>query len=260
MKRKVFLTGLLAIIAILWLSGCETNVNDSHDTGYKPVPPQGLLAVAQDRQVYLTWYKNYETSISGYNIYVSNAFNGKYTKIGFTSSNEFYDKGVTNGTTYYYAVTAYDISGYESDFSTDNSFATPRPELFNVTIYDYKTNPGVGGYNLAANTIVPYNDKNCDIYFENYNGIYYMNVLTDSDIQDMGYTGNFDEIIKSPSKGWSPTKDVQLIVGHTYVVWTFDNHFAKFRVTDIQNDRVKFDCSFQLQVNNPYLKRTNIKH
>jgi hypothetical protein len=248
-KKMIFI-----LILVIPLIGCGNDINVANDN-IIPVPPQGLIAVAQDRQVYLSWYKNYETDVVGYNIYVSNSYRGKYTKIGFTSKTEFYDKSVTNGVTYYYAVTAYDHDGNESDFSIDESFATPRPEVFNVTIYDYKTNPTKAGYAFGSNAIVAYNSNSADIYFENSNGIYYIVVYKDSDIQDMGYTSGFDEIFKSPTKGWSPTKDVQAIVGHTYVIWTYDNHYAKIRVAEINPDRIVFDCSFQLQTGNPYLKR-----
>ena len=82
-----------------------------------------------------------------------------------------------------------------------------------------------------------------------------MDVWDDSDIQDMGYTTSLDEIQVAPESGWSPTKDVRLISGHTYVVWTWDDHFAKFRVSSISPQRVVFDWAYQLRGGNPFLKR-----
>jgi hypothetical protein len=253
MYKKIAIMVLFSIFVI----GCEDKITDN--SALSPVPPQGLIAIAQDKQVYLTWNYNYESDVSGYNIWVSDSYKGRYTKIGFTSKNEFYDKGVKNGSTYYYAVSAYNYDNYESDFSTAEVFATPRPEVFNVTIYDFRTNPSRAGYTFGSNAVVAYNSTAADIYFENSNNVYYMVVFKDSDIQDMGYTSFFDDIYKSPVKGWSPTKDVQVITGHTYVVWTYDNHYAKFRVVNVYPDRVVFDCAFQLQTGNPYLKRSEDK-
>jgi hypothetical protein len=253
MFKKIIIIFAISILII----GCDNKIVD---TNTKPVPPQGVAAIAQNNQVYLSWYQNYESNVAGYNVYVSESSQGKFSKIGFTSKTEFLDQGAKNSVTYYYAVTAYNTDGFESNLSLDNAFATPRPEVFSVTLYDYKTNPNRAGYRLGSNAILAFDNTGTDIYFENTNSIYYMNVFKDSDIQDMGYTATFDEIAKSPTKGWSPTKDVQVISGHTYVVWTYDNHYAKFRVTSIYSDRVIFDCSFQLQSGNPYLKRSETKN
>ena len=82
-----------------------------------------------------------------------------------------------------------------------------------------------------------------------------MNVYTDTDIQDLGYTHSLLDIKVAPASGWSPTHDVRLYVGHTYVVWTHDDHYAKFRVTSLSPSRVVFDWAYQLQESNPMLKR-----
>lgn len=254
---------LIKIVALLFFSGllfisCNDNSNDPN-ISIVPVPPQGLRAIAMNNKVYLYWNHNYEASVIGYNIMVSNSYNGRYQKIGFTNKNEFYDTGAANGTTYYYAVTAYDNYGNESELSLENVSATPRPEIFGLTLRNYLTDPLGAGYILNSNQIVAYNHQSADFYYEYYNNLPYMNVFKDSDIQDMGYTEDFDEIVKSPTKGWSPTKDVVLIVGHTYTVWTWDDHFAKFRVKEIYPDRVVIDCSYQLQKNNPQVKRNKIE-
>jgi hypothetical protein len=81
-----------------------------------------------------------------------------------------------------------------------------------------------------------------------------MDVWDDTDIQDMGYTTGLDDILIAPADGWSPTKDVRLIKGHTYIVWTWDDHYAKFRVYDITADHVILDWAYQLVAKNPNLK------
>jgi hypothetical protein len=54
-------------------------------------------------------------------------------------------------------------------------------------------------------------------------------------------------------------------VGHCYVVWTRDDHYAKFRVTDIQPaaggvpDRVVFDWAYQVDPGNRELRASRVK-
>ena len=102
------------------------------------------------------------------------------------------------------------------------------------------------------------------MFFENYNGTFYLNVwATDSDLQDMGPTQDIWDISYAPTGGWVPVqqgenvKYTQAIVGHTYVIWTWDNHFAKVRIKNITNERMVFDWAYQLVEGNRELKRGN---
>ncbi|MEO0156993.1 MAG: hypothetical protein ABIL07_07755, partial [candidate division WOR-3 bacterium] len=70
-----------------------------------------------------------------------------------------------------------------------------------------------------------------------------------------GYTASFDEIGYAPDDGWSPTGIVEAIVGHTYVIWTWDNHFAKIRVASLKPGYVIFDWAYQVDPGNPELVR-----
>ena len=81
-----------------------------------------------------------------------------------------------------------------------------------------------------------------------------MKVRTDSDIQDIGPTNTLLDVRQAPAAGWSSTHDAILRVGHTYVVWTWDDHYAKFRVTGLSSGRVVFDWAYQTAVSNPMLR------
>ncbi|MCK7520207.1 MAG: hypothetical protein MZV64_22200 [Ignavibacteriales bacterium] len=74
-----------------------------------------------------------------------------------------------------------------------------------------------------------------DFFFENYQGTFYLDVWDDTDIQDMGPTNDIYDIPFAPTSGWSTTKDAIAIVGHTYVIWTWDNHFAKIQNFEYYN-------------------------
>ena len=244
----------IAAISVIALSGCH-HFGDHPEYG-PPSPPTGLSTQTGDNQIEIFWNPNPESDIAGYKVYVGASYQGKYQWLGTTSGTSFIDRGAVNGSTYYYAVTAFNTAGDESDLSRDVAYDIPRPEGYGVTLSDYRTVPLTAGYAFSSYAIVAYSDKTCDMWYEYYNGVSYMDVnTTDTDIQDMGPTSSILDINQAPASGWSPTHDVQLAVGHTYVVWTFDDHYAKFRVSAMSPGRVVFDWAYQLQKSNPLLKR-----
>jgi fibronectin type 3 domain-containing protein len=98
-----------------------------------PAPPTGPLATAGNSQVTLTW----NAAISGatYNLYRSTTSGAEQsgTKIAGVISG-YTDTGLSNGTTYYYVITAV-IAGVESSASAEVSAtpALPGPALQNLT-------------------------------------------------------------------------------------------------------------------------------
>lgn len=248
MNMKVF----LLVASVIFFAGCDADVFRSDLT--PPSAPRGTYTTTGDNLVELFWLDNPEPDVAGYNIFVSSSYHGTYRLIASTAQSRFIDYSARNGQTYYYAVSAYDFSGNESELSHDVTYDTPRPEGYDVFLNDYRTQPNFSGYDFSTYSIGPYDDLSSDVFFEHFNGSYYMDVWEDTDIQDMGYTSSLYEITSAPVDGWSPTKDVRLIVGHTYVVWTWDNHYAKFRVTSLSSSRVVFDWAYQLQEGNTRLK------
>jgi hypothetical protein len=229
-----------------------------------PSPPENVRSINGDERVDIYWDPNPERDVIGYNVYYSYSYDGKYKLIGNTSSTHFIDYDANNGVTYYYAVTAYNYDGIESDLSKDEVYNTPRPEGFNVSIFDYRTSPNNSGYSFAKNLIYSFNNKETDFFFENYNGVNYVDVWgDDADIQDMGRTNDIYDISTAPLTGWvtqkigENIKYAQAVVGHTYVIWTIDNHFAKIRIKSITNGRMVFDWAYQLVPGNIQLKIRN---
>ncbi|MDF7801630.1 carbohydrate-binding protein [Pontiellaceae bacterium B1224] len=103
-----------------------------------PAAPEGLAATAGDGTVSLDWADNTELDLTHYDVYRSTISGSGYLTVfsGQTTS-DYVDSGVTNGSTYYYVVTAIDVSSNESavsneDSATPLSFAEPAeilPEL-----------------------------------------------------------------------------------------------------------------------------------
>ncbi|NWF50605.1 MAG: hypothetical protein HXY49_08690 [Ignavibacteriaceae bacterium] len=251
MKKTILISMLF--ISAYFFQACD--VYDNYYADYDPPsPPGNVVVVNGNNRVDIYWDDNYERDLAGYNIYYSYSYDGKYTLIGSTTGNYFIDYEAANGTTYYYAVTAYDYNGNESDLSPDVAYATPRPEGFNQAIFDFRNFPNNSGYSFSDYSVVRYDDQRTDFFFENYNGTFYIDVWDDTDIQDMGSTNDIYDIPYAPVSGWSTTKDAIAKVGHTYVIWTWDNHFAKIRIKAITPDRMVFDWAYQLVEGNRELK------
>ena len=250
----------LAACALIALAGC-----DSHDTVVAPpqdtVPPaapQALYSVTGDGKVTLNWVKNTEPDLAGYRVYMGPAYVGPYNPITTTGTTTFVIGGLTNGTTSYFAVAAYDAAGNESDLSVENVYDTPRPAGTHVTLAPQANEPdAASGYDFAAHTVRLSADPATDVYFIVSGGTRLM-VVKDAvtDIQDAGYHV-LDDLDWAPDAGWSPTGTAELAVGHSYYVWTRTNHYAKFVVTALSDSQVKFDWAYQVDAGNPQLLKTH---
>jgi len=243
---------LIALLIIsLTFASCTVYVLDTTP----PAIPSGISTISLDNAVQIDWNANSESDFAGYNIWVSDQYDGSYSRIGSAQLPQFVDYGASNGVTYYYGITAYDYDGNESEMSRDVAYDTPRPEGYHVSLYDFVIYPASAGYDFSTYSIGQYNDEFSDVFFENANGLFYLNVWSDTDIQDMGYTQTLDDISVAPTGGWSPSGSAEAIIGHTYVIWTWDDHYAKVRVKDITASRVVFDWAYQTAPANPELSR-----
>lgn len=223
---------------------------------HPPAVPTGVHSVTGDHNVRLYWYPNCENDFEGYNVYRSCCPDGPYYVIASPHSACFTDFDVANGETYFYAVTAYDVHGNESDLSHETIFDTPRPEGYDVVLWDYHNFPRDAGFNFSEEMVQPYDLRTTDIYFEIFSstGVPYVNLGNpDTDIQDFGYIDDLDEIDYAPGKGWSSLGYVEAIEGHGYIIWTYDNHFAKFRLNSISDESTIMDWAYQVDPGNPEL-------
>jgi hypothetical protein len=253
---KKTLLSIAVFMNLLLLQSCSIN-DPNHHNNYDntpPAPPTGIQVINGDNRVDLSWSNNHEGDLAGYNIYYSTSYDGQYSLIGSSTTNYYIDESASNGVLNYYAVTAFDESGNESNLSKDVAYATPRPEGFNQAIFDYRKFPKTAGYSFSTYSVVAFDDSLTDFFFENYNGKFYLDVYTDSDILDAGPTNDIYDITFAPTSGWSPTKDTTATIGHTYIIWTWDNHYAKVRVSNITNERIVFDWAYQLVPGNTQLK------
>jgi hypothetical protein len=169
-----------------------------------------------------------------------------------------------NGTTYFYAVTAYDRSGNESELSVETVSDTPRPQGFDLVLYDYLgPSSDLSGYDFSTYLRWSYIEPNVDIvygYVDGLNVMYAWNPNPDwpsTDIQDAGYR-DLESADDAPPDGWTDDHLVILTAGHSYFVWTRDNHYAKFYVKQIGSGFVVLDWAYQTDAENPELAQRKL--
>lgn len=254
---KLLVLGLVTLVLV----GCEDNQLAIVD--FAPAAPQGVVSITGDNAVYIYWNGPYEKDIEEYLVYRSLSATTGYTIIGSRDavSNpnldlivyEFIDNTAVNGQTYYYAVASVDKAGQVSELSAETVYDTPRPEGTAV-ILDAAIDPSIAGYDLSARSNVAWNSGNADVYVDRVSGIYYLNVADAlTDIQDVGYTSSFDDVGYAPIDGWSEIGWVEIILGHTYIIWTRDLNYAKMRVESINPSSVGFRWAYQTDPDNPEL-------
>jgi hypothetical protein len=235
------------------LSGCYEEGVSPHNC-VQAVAPVGLYSVTGDGQVAVYWIPVEPENVSQFVVYRSTSSDGGFREIGHSNRDYFVDNTVSNGVTYYYAVSAIDPCGYETELSRETVYDTPRPEGFDARIYDSNgDNWPRSGWDLSLARSVPWNDVDADIYFiRTDGGDFLVAPNTETDIQDAGYA-NFDDVSWAPTSGWSPTGSVEVIPGHVYVVWTNTNNFAKVRARSLSEDYLVFDWAYQIDSGNPEL-------
>jgi len=120
----------VASLAGRCVTGGVVNAYDALNTGgggdiTPPAAPTGLTATAGNATVALDWANNTESDLAGYTVLRSTTSGGGYAALasGLTVS-AYTDNSVTNGTTYFYVVRAYDVTGNVSGNSSQAS-ATP---------------------------------------------------------------------------------------------------------------------------------------
>ncbi len=93
-----------------------------------PEPPQNLNGKLSQVGVILSWKRNSEPDLAGYNVYRSTISGSGYQKINYSliTGTKYIDKQIVKGKTYYYVVTAVNASGGESGYSNEVKVVTGK--------------------------------------------------------------------------------------------------------------------------------------
>src|SRR5208283_2675439 len=121
-ERVCALLAALAVGCTLACNGVSSTSNTGNNPqGTAPATPAGLTATADDKQANLAWSAS--TGATSYNVKRSTTHGGPYTQLASPTITSYADTGLTDGTTYYYVVSAVNATG-ESANSNEVS-ATP---------------------------------------------------------------------------------------------------------------------------------------
>jgi phosphatidylinositol-3-phosphatase len=103
----------------------QTSLSDLFKPAAPPPAPSGVSATAGNAQVTLAW--NVVSGASTYNVKRGAAAGGPYGTVATVSTNAYTDTGLTDGTTYYYVISAVNVAGEGPNSAEVN--ATPQPSL-----------------------------------------------------------------------------------------------------------------------------------
>jgi endo-1,4-beta-xylanase len=108
-----------------------------------PPAPTGVVATAGNAQVQLSW--NASTGATGYNVKRATTSGGPYTTVGAVTGTAFTNTALTNGTTYFYVVSATNSNGESANSS--QASATPTAPNFTLSANpsSLTINRGAGG-------------------------------------------------------------------------------------------------------------------
>ncbi len=265
--------GVLAAALVLSVAGCDDDDDDCICCGpdlTAPAAPRGLYSITGDGEVTLVWLANTESDLDNYGVWWSTAYDGEYHLLATVEPSgeydeEYVDAGASNGETCFYAVTALDEAGNESDLSREYVWDTPRPEGI-ATLTSTHAAPATAGFDFDDGNhfgrIVAWDALDADFYYEYVPETGESFLLTAHTefvlVQDMGHAGAFDEIGYAPGvgEGWSPTGVVEAIPGHIYAFRLLDDPlgmYAKVWLTSVQPNQVALHWAYQTQPGNQQL-------
>ncbi len=278
MKPRLPILTILAalVLSALFLLGCEEETRYI-TTPDVPAVPVGVYSVTGDGYVDVYWQSNNDGGVTdGYGVYRYVGTNGdvdEYELLGTVDASSsqveeysYRDNGLQNGTTYWYAVNAYNGYG-ESELSSQDAFDTPRPQgsaTLDLTSedamrlgWDFSQARSRDWQSVDAEVFFEY-DQNLDAFFlwANWDDVY---------VQSYGHTDDLRNVNwGEPGAGWNNVGWVQLVEGHAYLVAMgevdeddISEHYAAVRVTRLDNadQELSFQWAYQTDPFNPELKR-----
>ncbi|MBN2354603.1 hypothetical protein JXO59_00735 [candidate division KSB1 bacterium] len=295
MYKAIFIFALLPVIGLMFLSCDEAAsvLNPETIDKTKLVPPLGLHSVTGNQNISLFWYtSNYEDDLDGYFVYratgdYTNQSSDSSLSIAFTRVDSIpatapvdavmsrMITGLTNGTTYSFAIVAFADEGKKISYPSNVIKDTPRPDINSISLKSASTGQVTGddtqaGFDFNTFTVVEvpaagYTSANgADIINEAFDPGRGANIrawlagMNGGGLQDLGYMADLDGADVAPPQGYSAEgSSIAVLAGHVYAVKTGDNHYGKLIITNIggaPDYPIRFNAAFQTQQGNPNYK------
>jgi hypothetical protein len=122
-----------------------------------------------------------------------------------------------------------------------------------VVLEDLHRFPGLAGYDFSERRVRPFDNDDTDVFFEVWEGVPYLNVHEDSDIQYAGVVGSLDDIrleMITPT-GWAEGHYEEAILAGGYVIRLRDNTVIRLTVLNVAAGRVEFEWAYFEQHDHP---------
>jgi fibronectin type 3 domain-containing protein len=104
-----------------------------------PAAPTGLIATGGNAQVSLSWAAS--SGATSYHLKRSTTTGGPYTQVSAPTTTSFTDTGLTNGTTYFYVVSALNTVGESANSAQVSATPANTPVDVTITINPANTKP-----------------------------------------------------------------------------------------------------------------------
>jgi hypothetical protein len=270
--KQAFLLALVVLLLLLCVQGCEKTSTETVPAETLS-PPLGLKSITGDGMIMLLWYtSNYESNLSGYEIYQRDSLYSdttapqdipsSFTKVGSLSRSSpcntiqsYTVYNLQDGTTYSFLVVAAKDSWTKKSQPSNIINDTPRKEsakldtLFADYLYDGKR----AGYELSTLDTSDMSDIHKPDYYtddgqgdficEKLNfagGVEYRLWLAGTNngrMMDLGYMQDWNDADVAPDSGYAKTGySLTAIPGHIYAIKTGDNHYGKIQVMEVNVD------------------------
>lgn len=269
----------LAMVVLFGLAMTSMGCHDDDDRVVMvdvtpPAIPAGVSSITADEEIILYWLPNREPDLAGYRIWWSDdnvdfgrepladidAWDPLNYDAGSGEGDDFMiysDLGIPNGSENFYAVTAYDFAGNESDLSLEYVRDVPRPEGF-VILGANDLFPSTSGFDFSRFARQADDLVSTDVWYEvDGNNVGWF-VLPDPlavnrlvSVQDYGPVG-FDALSYGPQDGYSRLDRVEVIAGHSYAFEIVSDlggldivNYAKFYVDSANANEVALFWGYQ---------------
>lgn len=198
-----------------------------------PQPVSGLLTVAGDRQITLSWTNPADADFAGVRIlrkqgaYPANPTDGTVVYSG--TGNTYVDTGLTNGTTYYYAAFSFDeVPNYSSGATVTG---TPQASTADKTVGHTTVFPNISS--VANRRAVPYvisedgSLESISVYHQGGTGHAILAVYADAGGLPGARLGVTNSTLINGAEGWQAIalqSPVAVSAGQTiWLAWVFEN-------------------------------------
>jgi hypothetical protein len=142
-RRASAVLAMLALSFTLACGGSSSSTEASSSPGggsqaTAPSAPTGLTATPGNQQVSLSWIAS--SSATSYHVKRGSVSGGPYTQIAAPAASTYVDTSLTNGTMYYYVVSALDSAGESANSTEASAMPVGAPDV-TITVDPNQTTP-----------------------------------------------------------------------------------------------------------------------